>query len=51
MSQGESYYWMFMFTFKKGSNLYFPGHGLVIEPSKQLTAGLPRTSITFNRKK
>ena len=79
MSQGESYYWvfvtadsaskvaafykaktgvpptemegMFMFTFKKGSNPYFPDHGLVIEPNKQLTAGPPKTSFTFNRKK
>jgi len=79
MSQGESYYWvfvtadsaskvaafykaktgvtpaetegMFMFTFKKGSNPYFPDHGLVIEPNKQLTAGPPKTAITFNKKK
>ena len=79
MSQGESYYWVFvtadsgskvaafykaktrvtpsetegifMFTFKKGSNPYFPDHGLVIEPNKQLTAGPPKTAITFNKKK
>lgn len=79
MSQGESYYWvfvtsdpaskvaafyqartgvvptevegMYMFTFKKGSNPYFPDHGLVIEPNKQLTAGPPKTAITFNKKK
>jgi len=79
MSQGESYYWvfvtadsaskvaafyksktgvtptemegMFMFTLKKGSNPYFPDHGLVIEPNKQLTAGPPKTAITFNKKK
>jgi len=42
---------MFMFTFKKGANPYFPDHGLVIEPNKQLTAGPPKTAITFNRKK
>ena len=41
----------YMFTFKKGSNPYFPDHGLVIEPNKQLTAGPPRTAITFNKKK
>lgn len=79
MSQGESYYWVFvtsdaaskvaafykaktgiaatevegsfMFTIKKGSNPYFPDHGLVIEPNKQLTAGPPKTAITFNKKK
>ena len=79
MSQGESYYWVFvtsdpapkvaafykaktgvtatevegtyMFTLKKGSNPYFPDHGLVIEPNKQLTAGPPKTAITFNKKK
>ncbi len=79
MSQGESYYWVFvtadsaskvaafykaktgvtptdmegtfMFTFKKGSNPYFPDHGLVIEPNKQLTAGPPKTAITFSKKK
>lgn len=79
MSQGESYYWvfvtedpaskvaafykaktgiaptemegMFMFTFKKGSNPYFPDHGLVIEPNKQLTVGPPKTAITFSKKK
>ena len=42
---------MFMFTFKKGSNPYFPDHGLVIEPNKQLTVGPPKTAITFNEKK
>jgi hypothetical protein len=79
MSQGESYYWvfvtadpaskvaafykartgvtptemegMYMFVFRKGANPYMPDHGLVIEPNKQLTAGPPRTAVTFNRKK
>jgi len=79
MSQGESYYWvfvtadpaskvaafyktktgvahtemegMYMFVFKKGANPYMPDHGLVIEPNKQLTAGPPRTAVTFNKKK
>jgi len=79
MSQGESFYWvfvtadpaskvaafyrsktgitptemegMYMFVLKKGANPYLPDHGLVIEPNKQLTAGPPRTAITFNRKK
>jgi hypothetical protein len=36
---------------KKGSNPYMPEHGIAIEPNKQLTAGPPKTSITFNRPK
>jgi hypothetical protein len=79
MSQGESYYWVFvtadsaskvaafykaktgvtptevegvyMFTFKKGPNPYFPAHGLVIEPNKQLSAGPPKTAITVTKEK
>jgi len=79
MSQGESYYWVFvtpdpaskvaafykaktgvvatemegtyMFTLQKGSNPYFPDHGIVIEPNKQLTAGPPKTALTFSKKK
>jgi len=36
---------------KKGSNPYMPEHGIIIEPNKQLTAGPPKTSITFNKPK
>ena len=41
----------YVFDLEKGSNPYFPDHGIVIEPNKRLTAGPPRTAITFNRKK
>jgi hypothetical protein len=36
---------------KKGSNPYLPEHGIVIEPNMRLTAGPPKTSITFNKPK
>lgn len=42
---------MYMFVLKKGANPYMPDHGFVIEPNKPLTAGPPKTAITFNRKK
>ena len=44
---GGSY--LFDLGSKKGSNPYMPDHGIVIEPDKQLTAGPPKTSITFNK--
>jgi hypothetical protein len=36
---------------KKGSNPYMPDRGIAIEPNKQLTAGPPKTSVTFNKPK
>jgi hypothetical protein len=41
----------YIFGLKKGSSEYMPEHGITIEANKQLTAGPPRTSITFNRPK
>jgi hypothetical protein len=43
--------YLFDLGVKKGSNPYMPDHGIAIEPNKQLTAGPPKTSITFNRPK
>jgi hypothetical protein len=41
----------YMFNLEKGGNPYFPDHGIAIEPNKQLTAGPPKTAITFTKKK
>jgi hypothetical protein len=41
----------YVFGIKKGSIPYMPEHGITIEPDKQLTAGPPKTSITFNKNK
>ena len=41
----------YVFDLAKGSNPYMPEHGIIIEPDKQLTAGPPKTAITFNTKK
>jgi len=36
---------------KKGSSPYMPDRGIIIEPNKRVTAGPPKTSITFNKPK
>jgi hypothetical protein len=41
----------YMFNLGKDGNPYFPEHGIAIEPNKQLTAGPPKTAITFTKKK
>ncbi len=43
--------YMFDLDGKKGSSPYMPDRGIIIEPNKQLTAGPPKTSITFNKPK
>lgn len=41
----------YTFDLEKGSNSLLPEHGIIIEPNKQLTAGPPKTAITFTKKK
>ena len=49
MELGGSY--VFDLDGKKGTSPYIPDRGIAIEPNKQLTAGPPKTSITFNKPK
>jgi len=41
----------YMFDLKKGSKSLLPEHGIIIEPNKQVSAGPPKTSITFTKPK
>lgn len=43
--------YMFDLDGMKGSSLYLPDRGIVIEPNKRVTVGPPKTSITFNKPK
>lgn len=43
--------YMFDLDGMKGSSLYLPDRGIIIEPNKRVTTGPPKTSITFNKKK